>query len=205
MKLTVALIEELAGLDWTDPAATANRFMEETLVGLLDDYASRGHSALMTYHDKADPQSAREGIEALMGDALFLAERDPAFFSYLTSYPSESDRVTDVFFWSMDEFGLKPTLTLSHLAAAAGVDSKPEAAVVIKQLYAAHYFQSSLDLVYLGAVDPNDPGSDSYVMYVSRGRFDARLSGIERRMAERGLNKEARNTLVELQETLQRR
>jgi hypothetical protein len=42
-------------------------------------------------------------------------------------------------------------------------------------------------------------------MYVSRGRFDARLSGIERRMAERGLNKEARNTLVELQETLQRR
>ncbi len=205
MKLSDALIEELATLDWSDATATANAFMERTLTDLLAQYHEGGDAALMTYHDKEEPQSAGEGIQALIRDSGTLTEWDPAFQAYLLNFPTEDDRVTDLFFWSIDEFGLKPTLTLNHLATATAPDGGPTATVAIKQLYAAHYYQSSTNIIYLGSLDPDDPEADTYVLVVSRGRFDAKLSFIERPMAERGIRDQAHAQLAELKKTLESR
>ena len=70
-------------------------------------------------------------------------------------------------YWQETEFGLKPTLRISHLTVREGPS---DAVVVSKMLYASHYFWTGLELRAL----VSDParGSGFWFVTVNRSRSD---------------------------------
>jgi hypothetical protein len=72
-----------------------------------------------------------------------------------------------VLFWTLKDFGLKPTVTITH-----GVGYMPEgtddAVVAWKQVYASHYFNGGL-----GITTYAKDGEASYLLQLDRVRADS--------------------------------
>jgi hypothetical protein len=78
---------------------------------------------------------------------------------------------TSFLYWQETEFGLKPTIRISHVTIREGSDG---AVVVSKMLYASHYFFTGLELRAL-LPDPAR-GRGFWFVTVNRSRSDG-LSG----------------------------
>jgi predicted DCC family thiol-disulfide oxidoreductase YuxK len=76
-----------------------------------------------------------------------------------------------VFYWQETQFGLKPTIRISHLVIAPGQD---ETVVASKMLYATHYFWTALEFRTL-MPDPSR-GQGFWLVTINRSRSDG-LSG----------------------------
>lgn len=209
VKLSAQLIERMAReIDWSGPDRTrqANGFMERVLQDYLDTYAQRGASALMTYNDKKDPLSVAEGIRYLLSQAKIAQKEVPRFHQYLAAYPEGGDKVLeDFFYWSLEDFGLKPTLFVHHVVIATDRDESPTRALLgTVQIYANHFFQTAIDLMLFASVSENDPAASTYVLFISRGRFDGKVGGIKRNLLTGDLRKKSRSSLAATKERLER-
>jgi hypothetical protein len=97
----------------------------------------------------------------------------PELVRYLRAYPSATlPRATDVFYWNMAEFGMKPTIRLNHLVifplSGAAAAEGPRYIVATSQIYASHYFSATLELRTL-VEDPARPGG-FYIFYTTKSR-----------------------------------
>ena len=194
MKLPGGAIERLqAEVDWSksDYSRRVHEFVAQGLAVYLQNYMAEGDAALATYDDKSEPLSVAEGFRQLLGQSRYLVEYDSEFHSYLSRYPKASlSGVEDIFYWSVEDFSLKPTIELNHMVIRMGSGAGGaggaggEATIATKQLYASHYFQAALDFVTLVEL----PGREAvYVMWYLRQRFDGKVSGIKRSLLESGL------------------
>jgi len=151
----------------------------------LQQYLRGGHNALAPYVDRDTPFAPSEEYTRLLGSAEYLPAPLTALRHSLNGFPKRQARgVADRFFWTVVDFGMKPTFRLSHMATASGPalddpSGRLAGAIASLQLLATHYFTSTLEWHFV-VRDPDDP-SATYLYHLARswspglGGFRGRL------------------------------
>jgi hypothetical protein len=165
-------------VDWSsaDAANEANAVTREMLFDLVRTYQRDGNAALGTYEDGSQPLSVGSEFHALLASDVPTPARVPALLAYLDEYPRGRPRdVEEFFYWTVVDFGLKQTIRVNHAVIYRLEDSPPSPvsyAIAIKQLYASHYFFTTLELRFL--IEDTRPASRHGLALVSitRSRND---------------------------------
>ena len=165
LKLSAKMIERLRReVDWdaSDYEAQATLLLKTMLTEYVRDYLARGPEALIEYNDKRNRIRLADEQQALGSASGYLTD-------LLREAGSGMQVVEDVIIWSKIKFGLKPVLVINHVRAY-----KPEretglqVLVASNQIYATHYFTSSLALTAFVSV----PGASPYLVFENRSRTD---------------------------------
>ena len=161
-------------IDWNvpDTNASANRLMRQLALEYTVRYLTGGNDSLAVYRDNTRPTFVAQEFRSMVDSMPELTTYMPDIRKHLLEYPkSHLPNATSLLYWQETEFGLKPTLRISHLTVREGPS---DAVVVSKMLYASHYFWTGLELRAL----VSDParGSGFWFVTVNRSRSDG-LSG----------------------------
>lgn len=167
IKLSAAMIERFAReVNWQAPdyAQQATQLFKTMLLEYVKDYRSRGDAALIEYHDKQNEVRLADEHQALASASGYLSE---VFAG--PGNASELQPLEELIVWSKIKFGLKPVIAVNHVKIYKR-DRKlgPQILAVSKQIYANHYFNSSLGLTGFVTV----AGPTSYLVYENRSRAD---------------------------------
>ena len=188
IKLSALMIERLhSEVDWEAPdyRVQAAQLLKRMLADYVRNYLARGDSALIEYNDKADEIRLADEHQHLIAAPGYVNTALTEFRQQLkgTNKPPLSV-VEDAIVWSKIKFGLKPVIAVNHITVyRREQESGPQILIASKQIYANHYFDSSLALTAF----VNIPGAapESYLVYENRSRTDG-LGGMFSRM-KRGL------------------
>jgi hypothetical protein len=175
LKLTPEAIARFRSeVDWSAPdaAVRANDVARGMLLDVVREYQKRGNDALGHYVDHDDSLSVAEEFGELLASGTPVPM--PHLTTYLQHYPrGRPDGAEDFFYWSMVEFGLKPTVRVNQVIIQP-MAARPDGlshVIAIKQLYATHYFQTALELRFLIEERLADrPGF--YLVSLTRSRID---------------------------------
>ena len=163
-------------IDWTSSNARsdATRLIAEMLVDYVREYAARGDGALGTYDNRRKTVDLSASHRSLLSSSSLIRDLAPEFIEYLEKFPRKRlENVTSSMHWSVIDFGLKPSITISHSAAYTQKRGESEQLFVAsKQIYSSRYLDSSLTFTMLLRV-VTDAGVDSYLVFVDRSRSDA--------------------------------
>lgn len=173
VKLPISAIARLdRSVDWSqdDHAPKVHSIVREEIQSYLQAYVDRGNEALIEYHDKKEPVRLQDEFLGLLNGQPRVADFAPEFQSYLARYPEQSlPDVSEFFYWSLESFGLGPVTSVTHVSVYV---QPGQAIAASKQIFASHYFDSSLGLT-VAIDDPNSTSVPSmYLMYVNRSRVD---------------------------------
>jgi hypothetical protein len=184
IKLSAAMIDRFAReVNWQAPdyAQQATQLFKTMLLDYVRDYRARGEAALVAYNDKseevrvADEQRAISSVSGYLNDILA---------GVTAQKRSELQPLEDLIVWSKIKFGLKPVIAVNHVTIYKGDrELGPQVLAVSKQIYADHYFNSSLALTAFVTV----AGPTSFLVYENRSRADGLqgpLSKFKRSMVE---------------------
>jgi hypothetical protein len=169
-------------MDWKAPdaRARATSLMKQMLVEYVAAYLQGGTAAMATYEDSAVPLDTPTEFRKVLGASPYLLQYAPELRRYLEEYPKGRLAGTeDLFYWTKDKFGLKPTIAIYHVTIWRDAGEAARAAVASKQIYASHYFQAGLDLTAL--LDAPAPAGGFYLVDLYRARIDpptGMLSGV---------------------------
>jgi hypothetical protein len=161
-------------VDWKSamPNAAADAVMRRLALEYVRGYLEKGNGGLAVYRDNERPTFVAEEFRALVEQMPDLSTSIPALRRYLLEYPAPAlPGATSVFYWQETQFGLKPTIRISHLVIAEGRD---DTVVASKMLYASHYFWTALELRALLPDPSRGPGF--WLVTINRSRSDG-LSG----------------------------
>jgi len=179
LKLSSAMIERLQEqVNWeaSDYQLQATQLLKQMLLDYVNDYRARGDSALIEYSDKRKAIRLAEEQRGLMATSSYLNDVLSGNSQYLKGF-SRSNLVVveDALVWSKIKFGLKPVIAVNHVVIYQQRDeSGPQILISSRQIYANHYFDSSLSLTAFVTI----PGaSASYLLYENRSRADG-LEGV---------------------------
>ena len=173
VKLSARMIERLQKeVEWaaSDYRIQVTQLLKQILLEYVRDYLIRGDAVLIQYDDKskgihlADEQ--RELMAASSYDSLADIKDDARGLS-----KSDVALVESALVWSKIKFGLKPVFAINHIM----IYKRPQnigaqILIVSKQIYANHYFDSSLALTAF--LNVPDPAPKSYLLYENRSRLD---------------------------------
>jgi hypothetical protein len=183
LKLSRSAVERIQKeMDWKAPDARARaaQLMKQMLVEYVAAYQRGGTTEMATYVDDASPLETPAEFRKVLAASPYLVQYAPALKQYLEEYPKgQLAGVEDVFYWTKDKFGPKPTIAIYHLTVWRDAADASRAAVASKQIYASHYFQAGLDLTAL--VDAPTPPGGFYIVDLYRARIDpptGLLSGV---------------------------
>jgi hypothetical protein len=176
VKLTAAAMKRFRSeVNWRSSTASdqATRIVREMLVDLVRAYEANGNRALGEYIDGGEPLGVADQFRALLTSLTGHPAPVPALFTYLNNYPGNRPAgAEDLFYWSVVNFGLKPTIRVNHVVIyplGAGAPYGVSHVIAIKQLYASHYFHTTLELRFL----VNDPRRGGfYLLSITRARTD---------------------------------
>jgi len=169
----------------TDAEPRAQTLMRSVAHETLSAYLRGGHAALAPYEDRRPSHSPSAEYRALLESDTYLPAPLTALRHAINGFPHRAALgVRHQFFWTVVDFGMKPTFRLSHMAVASGPAIHDPAghvvgAVVTLQILATHYFSSTLEWHFL-VRDAATP-SGTYLYYLSRssspglGGFKGRL------------------------------
>jgi hypothetical protein len=179
MKLSAAAMDRFRNdVDWSSPDAAeeANAIARDMILDLVRAYQTDGNAALGFYEDAREPLSVAEQFRALLASGDPLPAPVPALLAYLDDYPRGRPQGTeDFFYWTVVDFGLKLTIRVNHVAIyplAASPPSNVSYAIAIKQLYASHYFFTTLELRFLVEDDRHSPERGLSLVSITRSRSD---------------------------------
>jgi hypothetical protein len=161
-------------VDWktSTPQVAADAVMRRLAQDYVRGYLEKGNAGLAVYRDNERPTFVAEEFRALVEQMPDLSASIPALRRYLLEYPSATlPSASSVFYWQETQFGLKPTIRISHLVIAPG---QGDTVVASKMLYASHYFWTALELRTL-MPDPSR-GQGFWLVTINRSRSDG-LSG----------------------------
>jgi hypothetical protein len=179
VKLSAAAMRRFrAEVNWSSPNAArqADAVFREMLLDLVRAYQTNGNEALGHYDDGDETLPVAEVFRALLAGSDLLPARVPALIAYLEAYPrGRPTGAEDFFYWSVVDFGLKPTMRVSHVTIHPLADSPSSDvayAIAIKQLYASHYFHSTLELRFLVDDRRSSARRGFYLVSITRSRND---------------------------------
>ncbi len=179
VKLSAAAMRRFRhAVDWSSPYAAreADAEAREMLLDLVHAYQADGNPALGSYDDGHDPLLVAEQFRALLASGDPLPGSVPALLAYLDDYPrGRPAGAEDFFYWTVVDFGLKPTIRVSHVTIYPLAPSPPSAvayAIAIKQLYASHYFHTTLELRFLVDEGRRSGRRGTSLISITRSRSD---------------------------------
>jgi len=170
-KLGEAAVERMhREVDWRSPdaRARAEAVFRDLALNLVRGYREGGNERLAVYRDDPTPTFVADEFRALLDRMPWVERMWPALHRFLLEYPRASLPGGDDFlYWQETDFGLKPTIRISHLA----IWPRPhETVVASKMLYASHYFWTALEIRLLRP-DPAR-GEGFWFVNISRSRAD---------------------------------
>ena len=145
----------LREVDWSSAAASrrASEIAREMILELVLAYQAEGNAALGSYVDDDRPLLVADQFRALLASRDPLPAPVPALLAYLGDYPRGlPDGADEFFYWTVVDFGLKPTIRVNHVTILPLADRSSTAvayAIATRQLYASHYFHTTLELRFL--------------------------------------------------------
>jgi hypothetical protein len=182
LKLSANMIERFRReVDWQAPdyQLKAGELLKRMLVEYVGDYLKRGNAALIEYNDKRDGVRLADEHQALNTAPGYLND-------LLRDSQSAMRLVEDAIVWSKIKFGLKPVLVINHIKVYKDArEYGPQVVVASNQIYANHYFNSSLALT--GFINVPGATPTAYLVYENRSRTDGlqgAFSKFKRRMIE---------------------
>jgi hypothetical protein len=192
-------------VNWSAATATvdARGLFRALMLGIVKAYQARGNASLGRYDADSQPVMIPEEFRALLTSAQPLPVPLPGLVDYLDAYPrARPAGAQDLFYWSVVDFGLKPTVRLNHVVIMdpAGRPSGVSHAIAIKQLYASHYFHTTLELRFL-VEDSRIPGF--YLVSITRSRSDG-TTGLTGSLLRPIINRRSRNAVRGYLEHLKR-
>jgi hypothetical protein len=178
-------------IDWNSPnhRSAVDALMRRLLLEYVTGYLEGGNERLAVYRDSGRPTFVAGELREMIDEMPELTTYMPAVRRYLLEYPkvTPQDSTSSSFlYWQETEFGLKPTIRVSHLAIREGADGAT--VVASKMLYATHYFWTGLELRVL--LPEPSRGRGFWLVIVNRGRSDG-LSGFTGVFARRRVSSEA--------------
>ncbi len=187
IKLSSAMIERFRKeMNWESPdyEREAARLIKVMLLEYVRDYLERGDAALIEYNDKENAVRLRDEHRAL--------KTAPGYLNDILHDPNLKDSgpglqlLQDAIVWSKIKFGLKPVIAINHIRIYRRErEFGPQVLVASKQIYANHYFNSSLALTAFVTIPGSTP--TSYLIYENRSRTDGLegpLGKMKRRVVE---------------------
>jgi hypothetical protein len=186
-------------IDWkaSDVHPEADALMRRLAFEYVTGYLEGGNERLAVYRDKSRPTFVAREFRGLIDRMPELTTYMPAMRHYLLEYPKVSlPDSTSFLYWQDTEFGLKPTIRISHVTILEGQDGT---VVASKMLYASHYFWTGLELRVLLPDAAKGPGF--WLITISRSRSDG-LSGFTGTFVRRRVRSDAQEgTLAALKGT----
>jgi hypothetical protein len=171
-----------------DAKAQVERSLRAIAVEFVNAYRQGGNNELAVYRDRENPTFVAREFADLVATMPELSQYLPDMRRFLLEYPKPASTPTTQFiYWQEAEFGLKPTIRISHVAIQESADG---AIVASKQLYASHYFWTGLELRAL-ILDPSR-GTGFWFVNVNRSRSDG-LSGFTGRVIRGKVREGARS------------
>ncbi len=174
LKLSALMIERLhKEVNWEAPDYhnQATQLLKLILLDYVRDYRDRGDVALIEYNDKVKAVHLAEEQRALKASSSFLYDvlRSPQ--SAKASPKPVLTNVENAIVWSKVKFGLKPVIAINHITIYKDdTETRPQILIASKQIYANHYFDSSLALTAFVNIPGESAGS--YLFYENRSRAD---------------------------------
>jgi hypothetical protein len=170
-----ALSKELLATPPSGRPARANLLFREMLARYVTAYRQHGNPALYEYVNNDDPVRIGDSLKLLLPRLWFLREAAPDVWRYLADFPSGRPQdAEDFIYWVKERFWLLNVLSLSQMTI---VDrATPSGRLIVaasKQLYATHYYESSLGVTLF----VENRGADSYLILIDRTRADIRRGG----------------------------
>jgi hypothetical protein len=195
-------------IDWNaaDAAERVNAFARKAAADYVAAYQTRGDAALITYDDRAKPVRLQNEWRTLLSNATHLPDFAPELKAYLEQYPGRSlAGARDIVYWSKENFGLKPIVSIIHGVVYQPPSRSDRAFVVQKQIYASHYYDASLAVTTLLSSD--EGGTPwTYLVYTNRSRGDllrGGFGGVKRNVAQAQARKAAEQTLGDIKRWLE--
>lgn len=163
-------------VDWSAPdyKERATALMQQTLVDYVNAYLELGDAAMGEYHDQENPLCLASAFRELLRNSSYLFEYVPELCTYLQEFPKgQLPNVENFIYWSKEQFGLKPVINLFHVTIyTRKQNGSTDIFITSKQIYASHYFETSLGFTaFVDEIGGKWP-LDSYLMYLNRSRFD---------------------------------
>lgn len=183
-KLPADLIETFRQtIDWSSPVSSerAQQLFRQWLVRYVRGYLTGGAAALTQYADKTEPQEIAKGTRRLLGESPYLLEYVPEFHHYLEAFPDAVlPDVDDQIYWSVEDFGLRPLVTVNHVTAyRPSSTAGPKVIVAARQIYASHYLQADLKILSLVEDIRKTDGPAFYLLFLDRSLLDTKVGGIK--------------------------
>jgi hypothetical protein len=174
-------------IQWSAPnaRAAANALMQRLAFEYVTGYLEGGNERLAVYRDNSRPTFVAQEFRTMVDQMRVLTTFMPNLRRYLLEYPRVTiPGATSFLYWQEVQFGLKPTIRISHLT----IRENPEDTVVAsKMLYASHYFWTGLELRALVPDSTRGPGF--WFVTVNRSRSDG-LSGFTGALVRRRVRTE---------------
>jgi hypothetical protein len=205
VKLSGGEIERVhRNVNWSQPdyQRQASDVMIHALIQTLRSYKSEGNAGLPIYYDKREPRGSGEDFRILLARSRQHFEGGAELYGYMADFPASTlTGVEDVYYWTVEDFGMKPVTSLNHMMMLRHPEGdSSRVAIAIKQIYASHYFQSAIRLATLTQVSTRYPLRGTYLVLVANMRFDGRVGGFKRGMLERQLENVWARYMVSLRE-----
>jgi len=180
LKLSAMMIERFRKeVNWEAPdyKSKAAQLLKGMLLDYVRDYLARGDVALIEYNDQAKIVRLAEEQRALKAASNYIYDVLTNFQQYVRGFPEPNlVDVQNTIVWSKVKFGLKPVIAINHITIYKNEkEAGPQILIASKQIYANHYFDSSLALTAFINIPGASPAS--YLFYENRSRADA-LEGV---------------------------
>ena len=194
--------QRLGGPDWR---AAAQAALREVTLRRAVDYLQRGDAGALPYQDTRKELAPAGAFGRVLERLPFLPVRFGCLSRYLVDFPQADDpHIVDTrLYWSKENLGVKPIISVTHYVAARFDDPRlPEALVVAKQVFATHYKDGSVTVTALAGTD-----GARYLVYLHRSQLDmldGLFGGLTRRVIERRVRSEAPGVLRDLKTRLER-
>jgi hypothetical protein len=178
----------------------ATQLLKQMLLEYVRDYLARGDVALIEYNDKPKGIQLADEQRALMSASSYVNDFLPRFPQSQKGLSSSELRlVENAFVWSKIKCGLKPIIAINHIMIYKREEKTgPQVLIASKQVYANHYYNSSLALTAFVNIPGANPGS--YLFYENRSRADG-LEGVFGKLKRGIVEDKALNGLKAILET----
>jgi len=182
---------------------TLDRTFRQLLLDRVNAYLAGGR--IGPYADTTSDVWPGQEFDRLLEDSPFISMHAPSLADSLrTAGPASTPRVESFLYWSKENLGGKPTVSVTdvHIVRGDGANV-PEVVVAGKQIFATHYFNASLGVTVLVR---GEPGHANYLVYVNRSALDVlqgKFGGVVRWFTQRRLKSEAGNVLEGLRRRLE--
>ncbi|MEZ5428566.1 MAG: hypothetical protein R2747_20135 [Pyrinomonadaceae bacterium] len=188
-------------IDWNsaDADEKATELMKQIMAGHFQGYLTGGDQALMTYNDDPEPLSLADEQRSLLDGLLWINDFAPEFKDYLREFPKrELPGIEDLATWSKVRVGFKPVIINTHIIFyKKDADGVPQGLIASKQIYANHYFHSSLSLTGIVSFPNPDGTFATYVFFESHSRAGA-LTGKMGQLARVAVDGEAEGKMTDV-------